>query len=134
MKKIVCLIFAAVLIFSLTACGNTAPADLWQDAVYTQNTELGSGKIQIEIECKAADKSVTFTIKTDKETVGEALEESGLIPAGTSEFIKVFNGITADYDIDKSYWAFSKNGEYMMTGADTTKISDGEHYEFTHTK
>ena len=53
---------------------------------------------------------------------------------GQSEYglyIKVVNGITADYDVDQSYWGFSKGGEYMMTGVDGTPFADGEVYELT---
>ena len=49
-------------------------------------------------------------------------------------YIKSVNGITADYDVDRSYWAFNKNGEMMLTGVDMTNIADGEHYELVYTK
>ena len=49
-------------------------------------------------------------------------------------YIKFVNGIEADYDKDKSYWAFYKNGEYMLSGVDTTAIADGEHYELVKEK
>lgn len=38
------------------------------------------------------------------------------------------NGIIADYDVDKTYWAFYINGEYAMSGVDTTKIEEGAAY------
>ena len=72
-----------------------------------------------------------------KETVGEALEEHGLVSGEEGPYglyIKKVNGITADYDIDQSYWSFNKNGEYMMTGADKTEIENGAHYELVYTK
>ena len=49
-------------------------------------------------------------------------------------YVKKVNGITADYDVDQSYWGFYKNGEYMMTGIDMTEFADGEHYELVYTK
>ena len=49
-------------------------------------------------------------------------------------YIKKVNGIRADYNLDGAYWNLTKNGEYLMTGADMTPIADGEHYEFTYTK
>ena len=48
--------------------------------------------------------------------------------------VKVVNGIMADYDVNKSYWSFSKNDEYMQTGVDKTDLTDGEHYELIYTK
>ena len=37
-------------------------------------------------------------------------------------------GITADYDVDQTYWAFYVNGEYAMTGVDSTAIEEGVAY------
>ena len=44
------------------------------------------------------------------------------------------SGITADYDVDQSYWGFYKGGEYMMTGVDSTVIADGDAYELVYSK
>lgn len=74
-----------------------------------------------------------FEIHTDKETVGEALEELGLIEGEESEFglyVKIVNGITVDYDKDGKYWAFYVNGEYAPLGVDSTPIAEGETYSF----
>ena len=35
-----------------------------------------------------------------------------------------------DYDKDGAYWAFYINDEYALTGVDSTKIAEGEHYSF----
>ena len=74
-----------------------------------------------------------FEIHTDKEIVGEALAELGLIQGEESEyglFVKTVNGITADYETDGTYWAFYINGSYAMSGVDTTPITEGEAYMF----
>lgn len=74
-----------------------------------------------------------FEIHTDKETVGEALIELGLIDGEKSVygiFVKTVNGITADYDKDGVYWAFYVNEEYAQTGVDATEITDGYSYSF----
>lgn len=74
-----------------------------------------------------------FEVHTDKETVGDALLELGLIAGEEGAyglFVKTVNGITADYDKDGAYWAFYVNGEYAMTGVDTTKITEGDSYSF----
>ena len=78
-----------------------------------------------------------FDIESDKETVGEALKEHELISGEEGAYgiyIKSVNGITADYNVDKSYWAFEKGGEQMMTGVDDAKISDGDRYALVYTK
>ena len=112
-------------------------SDIWSNAKYTSDTELGDGKKTIQVEVKAEEKTVIFTIHTDKSVLADALSEHKLISGDNSEYgiyIKEVNGITADYDIDKSFWTISKDGVSLAVGADSTKISDGEHYEFTYTK
>ena len=47
-----------------------------------------------------------------------------------SLYVKKVNGITADYDVDQTYWAFYINGEYGMTGVDATDIEAGATYTF----
>ncbi len=82
-------------------------------------------------------ESKDFEIKTDADNLGDALLNAGLVEGDMEAYglyIKVVNGIRADYDLDKAYWALSKDGEYLMTGADSTPIADGEHYELTYTK
>ena len=74
-----------------------------------------------------------FEIRTDKTYVGEALLENELIEGEESDFglyVKTVNGITADYEVDGTYWAFYINGEYALTGGDTTEIVDGATYSF----
>lgn len=110
---------------------------LWENAVYLQNKEFGEGRTTVEVEVKVDDQSVTFTIHTDKTTLADALLEHGLVSGEDGAFglyIKVVNGITADYDVDQSYWSLTKNGEMLMTGASGVNIADGEHYELTRAK
>ena len=74
-----------------------------------------------------------FEIHTDKKIVGEALVDVDLISGEEGEFglyVKVVNGITADYDVDQTYWAFYVDGEYAMSGVDATEIEDGVSYAF----
>ena len=133
-------ILSVVFILCLASCEekkDVTTTGLWENATYLEDTEFGDGAKTVLVEVKADDRSVTFTIKTDKETLGDALLEHQLIAGEESEYglyIKTVNGITADYDVDQSYWGFYKNGEYMMTGVDGTEISDGEHYELVYTK
>lgn len=74
-----------------------------------------------------------FEIHTDKETVGEALSELGLIDGEEGEYglyVKTVNGVTVDYDTDGKYWAFYVNGEYAATSVDTTPITADASYSF----
>ena len=82
-------------------------------------------------------EATDFEIKTDADNLGDALLEAKLVEGEMGDyglFIKTVNGLRADYDLDGAYWALSKGGEYLMTGADSTTISDGEKYELTYTK
>lgn len=110
---------------------------IWQNATYTKNTTLGEGAKTLTIVVSAEEQSVTFTIKTDAETVGAALLALDLIAGEDSQYglyVKTVNGMLADYNVDQTYWAFYKNGEYMATGVDATAFADGEQYELVRTK
>ncbi len=109
---------------------------MWENATYREDTEIGEGAKTLSLEVSAEEKTILFTIHTDKETVGEALTEHDLIAGEMGAYglyVKVVNGMTADYDTTSTYWAFSKDGVYMMEGVDTTAFSDGEKFEFVCT-
>lgn len=134
----VSIVLALVCIVCLASCGNTVDkTGLWENATYLKNTEFGNGAKTVVVEVKAEEQTVTFTIHTDKDTVGAALLEHGLIAGEEGQYglyVKVVNGITADYDVDQSYWAFYINGEYAMTGVDSTQITEGNTYQLAYTK
>ena len=105
--------------------------------VYDTDTTLGEGAKTLTVRIEDPEKSVTFTIHTNADTVGAALLENGLISGEEGAYglyIKVANGTVADYDIDQSYWAFYVNGEYAMSGVDTTNIEEGVTYSLVYTK
>ena len=51
-------------------------------------------------------------------------------PGAYGLYVKTVNGIKADYDKDKAYWAFYVNDSYAMSGVDSTEIKEGEVYSF----
>lgn len=110
---------------------------VWEDAMYLSDRSLGEGAKTIRVQVIADGSSVTFTLHTDADTLGAALLAENLIEGDKSTYglyIKKVNGITADYDVNRAYWSISKDGDDLMTGADSEKISDGAHYELTYTK
>ena len=137
MKKFFAIILALVMALSLMACCNTAvqpDADADADApVVTDGATLGEGAHSFTLEITDADgKTITATINTDAETVGEALSNLEIVQGEDSEFglyIKTVNGITADYDVDQTYWAFYIDGEYAQTSVDMTAVNDGSVYK-----
>lgn len=93
--------------------------------------EVGGKTITVEIKYDEVSKEVK--INTDAETLAAALKEKNLIEGSESEwglFITGVDGRTAD-DAKQEWWSITKNGEMTPTGADTTMIADGEHYELT---
>ncbi len=155
-KKLFALLLVLIALFAFSACGESTKEEpkqtvatnetvdngikkegLWVNATYVENMTFGEGAKTLIIKIEADGQAVTFTVKSDKETVGEALIEHSLISGENGAYglyIKVVNGIKADFDTDGAYWSFNKNGEYMMSGVDTTKFADGEQYELVYTK
>ena len=132
-KKILCAVLVAVMALSVTGCGETKPTE-----TPTQNDSgrvvKGEGETVFNFDvCDLEGTMTQFEIHTDKTTVGDALLELELIEGETSEYglyIKKVNGIEADYDKDQTYWAFYINGEYAMSGVDTTDIEADTTYAF----
>ena len=94
-------------------------------------TQQGDKTITVEIVKKDSERTVT--INTDAEMLRDALEQENLVQGDESEFglfVKTVDGYTAD-DAAQEWWCFTKGGESLMTGIDTTPIADGEVYEIT---
>ena len=84
--------------------GSIAPEGLWANATYLEDTSFGEGAKTVKVKVIVGEQSVTFTIKTDAETLGDALLAHNLIAGDQGDFglyVKVVNGITADYDVDQ---------------------------------
>ena len=137
MKQTIKLTLALVLCLSMllcfVACAEKVDATgRWEDATWRSDREFGKGEVTVQVEVKVEEQSVSFTIHTDKEMLGDALLEHELIAGDEGPYglyVKRVNGMLADYDVDGTYWALYKDGAYATSGVDTTKIADGEHYE-----
>lgn len=76
-----------------------------------------------------------FKISTERDFLGAALTDEKLLEGTESEyglFVTAVNGITAD-DSNQEWWCFTKGGESLETGVDTTPITDGDSFEATLT-
>ena len=119
-----------------TSSGAGTEANLQADSNASESgvSVLGTGSKEFSLTVTDKEGSETqFEVHTDKQTVGDALLELGLIACEESEYglyVKTVNGITADYDTDGVYWAFYINGEYASTGVDSTDITEGDSYSF----
>ncbi len=122
MKRMLCLIGCMVLFAAMalgfTGCGHS--------------TETQTASFQVLVTDLEGNET-TFDITTEKATVGEALLEEGLIAGEDGEYglyVTTVNGITLDWEADQKYWAFYIDGEYAVTGVDTTEVTDGAVYSF----
>ncbi len=148
MSVLLVFVVVAAMAFSFASCGadetkdpeNNAPVadDSGDDTAADDPDPEKVGAKTITVDVVDANGDVTtFTINTDEEFLSGALEQEKLIEGEDGPYglyIKSVNGIVADFDTNGAYWALSKDGEYLMSGADTTPIADGEHYELTYTK
>ena len=134
--KTLSLVITIFMLISLVSCDYFIRRDLpdiWQDATYVQDTELGEGAKTFRFIVKVEENAVMFTVHTEADTVGKALLDLGLIEGEDSQwgiYVKKVNGMLADYDVDQTYWSFYINGEYALTGVDSTEITEGETYSF----
>ncbi len=78
-----------------------------------------------------------FTITSTDEMVGEALIKEELVDGNYGQYgleVHTVNGQKYEYNADGVYWAFFIDGEFAMTGVDSTPITDGTVYSFTATE
>ena len=138
MKKVLYLLLSLLLVLTVTACGGVGQETPQGDAVVKDGDVIGEGAKTFAAQIVDLEgNKVSFTVKTDKDIVGEALQELGVLEGEEGPYglyIKKVNGMLADYDVDQTYWAFNKGGEAMMTGVDGQTIADGEAYELVRTK
>lgn len=133
-----CILLVAAIAMFTTACTKETP-----------NLTDGNTSTQIVASYGQGEKSFTFcvsdkegkevyyAINTDKTTVGEALQEHGLIDGDEGPYglyVKTVDGIPLDYDTDGMYWAFYIGTEMAPTGVDATEIVIGETYRLVATK
>ena len=131
------LLILASLMLVLVGCGGINTAKLWENATYQNDTTVGEGDTTFDITIRAGDKSIVLTVNTGETILGVALLAENIISGDMGDYglyIKKVNGISADYDIDKAYWAFYIDGDYALTGVDATTITEGAIYELVYTK
>ena len=111
------------------------PTDFWKISAVREDTTYGDGANTLSITVTMGSKSILLTIKTNAATVKDALAEHELIHGeqqGIGYMMTTLIGISADYDTDGAYWAFKQNGEFVMTGIDSTPITGDAAYEFVY--
>ncbi len=139
-KKLLSLILCMVLIAAMalmTGCNDNTKTNVSSGVTETSKSEVtkvGEGDTKFDFTVIDKDgKETYFEVSTNKTTVGEALLDAKLIAGENGDYglyVKTVNDITLDFNTDGLYWAFYVNGEYAMSGVDTTEIKSGEVYSF----
>lgn len=135
----VCIVLiAAMALFTVGCNDNTTNPDISSgEAQASQKAnvkKIGTGDTKFGFTVIDSNGVETrFEVNTNRKTVGAALGELGLIsgeqgPYGLS--VLTVNGETVIYDIDQKYWAFYIDGEYAVTGVDSTDVTAGAEYCF----
>lgn len=142
MKKIASILsVCALLLLCLLATGCHSEPEtvgIWKDATYAEDTTFDylwddGNPVTLTLVVSAENKEVTFVIHTNKTTVAEALAEHNLIQ-GADGMYTVVNGMTADYNVDQTYWAFYENDAYANQGMETTEIDPNVTYKLVRSK
>lgn len=134
-KKILSLLLVVMLCaaIALTGCSDTNSSAMPSESP-DKVTVVGEGDTVFAFVVIDQESHETqYEVHTDKTVVGEALLALDLIAGEDSEYglyVKTVAGITLDYNTDGKYWAFYVNGEYAMSGVDTTDIEAGATYMF----
>lgn len=105
---------------------------IWENATYRTNTEVGRGEKTVVFTVEADGKSVSITLKTDKDNFGDALFAEGLI--NDASFFNVLNGIEASWEKDQAYWSFYEGDTLLPYGVNEQIINGGESFRFVYTK
>lgn len=105
---------------------------------FRPKTEEGDKSITIEVVDNNA-ASTLYEVNTDAEYLRQAMDEAeGLEYSGTEGdyglMVETVNGVTADWNVDQSYWSFWVNGEYCNYGIDTQPVEDGDAFQIIYTK
>ena len=134
---ILCMVLIVAIALFTTGCNDKAANKTTEEtvnAVTKETTILGEGSKVFPFSVVQLDGTTAwFEIHTDEETVGAALIALDLLQGEAGPYglyVKTVNGITADYDKDKVYWAFYIDDAYGTAGVDMTEIEEGKAYSF----
>ena len=106
--------------------------------LYRPKTAQGAKFITIEVVDNNA-ASVVYDVHTDAEYLRQAMEEADGLKFSGSEgeygfMVETVNGITADWNVDQSYWGFYVNGDYCKYGIDSQPVADGDAFRIIYSK
>lgn len=96
----------------------------------------GTKSIVIEV-VDNNENSTLYIFNTYAEYLRQAMEDAdGLEFSGTeSEYgmmVETVNGVTADWNVDQSYWAFYVNGEYCNYGIEEQPVANNDTFQIVY--
>ena len=135
-KRIITLLLLSVALLIFVGCSQDR-GDPWARATYTEDTAIGTGACEFFLEVENGEKKITLTVKTDKEYLGDALLELGVIEGTEGAYglyIDKVNGMLASYEGDGAWWGLTVEGEMSMSGVSAVKVENGAHYGLKYSK
>ena len=127
-KKLLVALIAFVAVIALVA-------GIWfatrPEAPETPDTDTLKFTV-IVVHADGAEK--TFNYETEGGNLGPVLVEKGLVEAADGGLYTTVDGVTADWNVDQSYWAFYIGEEMAMYGLDDAVIHDGDVFKLVYTK
>lgn len=126
MKKLFAILLVLTMVLTMAACG------LGESSGDTN----GDGLVQFSVIVVHGDKSEEiFLYEVQPGKLGKTLEEKGLISSEGADagMFHTVDGEKADWNVNKSYWAFYINNEYALKGIYDTNIEDGQNYKLVYT-
>ena len=128
-KKTKKLVIIGVVVLAVLVCAFLA---IW----FATRPETSKGAKTVNVTVDFGDgETKNYELHTDAEYLRGALDEENLVEGTESEFglyVLTVDGVTAD-ESKQQWWCFTKGGEMLMTGVDTTPIEDGDSFEITLT-
>ena len=118
----------------LAAAALAAVAAVLLGLWYMTRPQTQEGEKQVTVEVIHADQTKKeFSYQTDAEYLGELLAQENLAEGEQGPYglyITTVDGETAQEDL-RQWWAITKDGQRVDTGADVTPIADGDRFELT---
>ena len=130
-RSVLSLVLVAAMVLMFAGCGEKTQDDnTTAPATSQQEVQEKSFAFQV-VDLDGTTKD--FTVKySDEKTIGEALVNEGLISGKNDQYglmVEVVDGKKYVFE-DGAYWALYIDGQYAMTGVDSTPIEDGKVYCF----
>ena len=127
MKKLLAILLTLTVLLSLAACTAKAPE-------VPETTAAAAEKLQFTVIVTHADeKEEIFLYEAEGGMLGAFLEKEGLIIGSGDGMFHTVDGEKADWNENKSYWAFYVDNAYAVKGIYDTPIENGKNYKLEYT-